>query len=106
MTIPRRIAGILLLMIVAPAFAGVQTFEPPRFTIGAAGGVSNPLHGDLQYVAPSWDVSVRGQVARGLSIEGFISRWRHSSKTAQTNVPITRPYGRPRQVRRSDHRVG
>jgi hypothetical protein len=93
MTFPGRIAGILLVMIVTPAFAGAQTFEPPRFTIGAAGGVSNPLHGDLQNVAPSWDVSVRGQVARGLSIEGFMSRWRHSNETVQLGVPITGPTG-------------
>ena len=47
MTFPGRIAGIFLLMVVTPALAGAQTFEPPRVTIGGAGGVSDPLHGDL-----------------------------------------------------------
>ena len=93
MTFPGRVAGILLLMMVTPAFAGAQTFDPPRLTIGAAGGVSNPLHGDIQYVAPSWDVSVRGHVARGLAIEGVMSRWRHSDETVRLNVPLIGPGG-------------
>ena len=66
MTFRWRVAAILFVLIVTPAFAGAQTFEPPRMSIGGAGGVSNPLHGDLQFVAPSWDVSVRGQVLKGM----------------------------------------
>ena len=98
MTFPGRVAAILLLMLAAPAFVGAQTFEPPKLTIGAAGGVSDPLHGDFQYVAPSWDVSVRGQVARHLMIEGFISRWRHSSERVRTSVPLTGPTGSLGQI--------
>ena len=93
MTYPGRIAAILLLMVVTPAFAGAQTFEPPRLTMGAAGGVSDPLHGDAQYVAPSWDVSVRGQVAGGLMVEGFLSSWRHATDSVRTSVPVTGPTG-------------
>ena len=93
MTFPGRIAAMFLLMLAIPAFTGAQTFEAPKLTIGAAGGVSDPLHGDFQYVAPSWDVSVRGQVARGLAIEGFMSRWRHSDETVRINVPLMGPGG-------------
>ena len=90
MTFRWRLAGILVLIAI-PGLARAQTFEPPRLTIGGAGGVSNPLHGDLQYVAPSWDVSVRGQVAPHLAIEGFLSQWRHSSETLRTGVPLSGP---------------
>jgi hypothetical protein len=93
MTLPGRIAAMFLLMVVMPAFTGAQTFEAPKLTIGAAGGVSDPLQGDFQYVAPSWDVSVRGQVARSLAIEGFMSRWRHSDETVRINVPLMGPGG-------------
>ena len=93
MTLRWRVAGIVLVLIVFPAFARGQTFEPPRFTIGAAGGVSNPLHGDLQFLAPSWDVSVRGQVAPALSVEGFVSRWRHTSESVRIGVAISGPSG-------------
>ena len=93
MTFGWRVAAISLLFIATPAFAGAQAFEPPRVSIGGAGGVSNPLHGDIQYLAPSWDVSVRGQVAPALSIEGFMSRWRHSSESVRIGVPINGPAG-------------
>ena len=93
MTFPGRVAALFLLMLAAPSFAGAQTFEPARLTIGAAGGVSDPLHGDFQYIAPSWDVSVQGQVARHLIVEGFLSRWRHSSETFRMGVPLNGPAG-------------
>ena len=93
MTCHRRVAGILLVLIATPAFVGAQSFEPPRMSIGGAGGVSNPLHGDLQFVAPSWDLSVRGQVAPAMSIEGFMSRWRHTSGSVRVGVPISAPSG-------------
>ena len=91
MSVRRRVAGIILLLFATPAFASAQTLEPPRFTIGGAGGVSNPLHGDLQFLAPSWDVSVRGRVAPHVAIEGFMSQWRHSIETVQTGVPLSGP---------------
>ena len=93
MTFRWRVAAILFVLIVTPAFAGAQTLEPPRMSIGAAGGVSIPLHGDLQFVAPSWDVSVRGQVAPALSIEGFMSRWRHTNESVRIGGPISGPTG-------------
>src|SRR5215204_408060 len=93
MTFPGRAAAIFLLMLETPAFVGAQTFEAPKLTIGAADGVSDSLYGDFQYVAPSWDVGVRGQVAHHLTIEGFLSRWRHSSDRVLTNTPLTGPTG-------------
>ena len=88
MNVRRRVASIILLLFATPAFVNAQRFEPPRFTIGAAGGVTNPLHGDLQFLAPSWDVSVRGQVAPRVAIEGFMSQWRHSTETVRSGVPL------------------
>ena len=79
----------LLLLLAAPGAA--QTLGPPRLTIGGSGGVSNPLHGDWQFIAPSWDVAVRGQVASHLAVEGFFSRWRHATTTRQIGVPLSGP---------------
>jgi hypothetical protein len=93
MTFRTRVAGLLLVLIASPAVANAQILEPPRFTIGGAVGVSNPLHGDLQFLAPSWDVSVRGRVAPAVSIEGFMSRWRHTTESVRTGVPISGPSG-------------
>lgn len=82
---------VLLFVVLVPVLATAQTNDPPRLTVGAAGGVTNPLHGDFQFIAPSWDVAVRGQVANHLAIEGFISRWRHTNETARIGVPLSGP---------------
>src|SRR5262245_19883858 len=93
MTFRTRVAGLLLVLVVSPTFANAQTLEPPRLPLGGAGGVSNPLHGDLQFLAPSWDVGVRGRVAPAVAIEGFMSRWRHTTESVRVGVPISGPSG-------------
>ena len=83
--------AVCLILLLAPGAAAAQSGVPPRLTVGGSGGVTNPLHGDFQFIAPSWDVAVRGQVASHLAIEGFMSQWRHATKTAQTGVPLGGP---------------
>ena len=89
MRVSRLIA--LLWLVLAPGLAAAQTNDPPRLAIGGSGGVTNPLHGDFQFIAPSWDVSLRGQVASHLAIEGFMSRWRHSNRIVRTGLPLSGP---------------
>ena len=64
-----------------------------RFTVGGGVGVSNPLHGDLDFIASSWDVSARGTPARHLTIEGFATEWRHDTESIQIGVPLQGPSG-------------
>ena len=88
-----KVAGVCLLILGSPALARGQQFETPRLTIGASAGISNPLHGDLQFLAPAWDVSVRGQTAPHLIIEAFGSQWRRSERKVYGGFPLTGPNG-------------
>ena len=73
--------------------AAAQTLEAPRFTVGAGGGLSNPLHGDFNFVAPSWDVAVRGRANDYLTVEVFVAQWRHTTKSDYFDIPIQSPAG-------------
>jgi hypothetical protein len=86
-------AGVCLLILGSATLARGQQFERPRLTIGASAGVSNPLHGDFQYTAKSWDADVRGQVAPHMMIEAFLSQWRHATETIHTGATFTGPDG-------------
>ena len=81
-------AGVLILLR-APAAA--QQADPPRLTVGIGGGVANPMHGDFDFVAPEWQISVRGRVSGGVTVEGFFSQWRHSEERVFTNQQIPVP---------------
>jgi hypothetical protein len=101
----RHVAGLCLLIVASPALARAQAFEAPRLTIGASAGVSDPLHGDWQFVAPSWDLGVRGQVAPHFIVEAFASQWRHTTKSVRTGLPVTGvngPLGRIGQMMTDD----
>jgi hypothetical protein len=68
--------------------------EPARFTVGGGAGISNPLHGDFDFQAASWEVAARGRPADHLTIEGFASGWRHTTETVTTGLPLEGPGGR------------
>jgi hypothetical protein len=73
--------------------AAAQTGEPARFTLSAGAGVSNPLHGDFDFIAPSWDVAVRGRASEHLTIEAFVAEWRHTKRSDYFDIPIQSPAG-------------
>jgi hypothetical protein len=90
-----RVWGFLLVASLALGAHGAdaQTLEPPRFTVGAGAGLSNPLHGDFDFVAPSWDLSVRGRPREHLTIEVFLAEWRHTERSDYFDIPIQTPAG-------------
>ena len=88
-----RLAVMCSFFVMLPSLSAAQPAAPARLTIGASGGVSNPLHGDLQFTAASWDVSVRAQGVPHMMVEGFASQWRHSEDDIRTGVPLTGPNG-------------
>lgn len=83
------------MLVVSPmsADAAAQSGEPPRLTVSAGGGIANPMHGDFDFIAPEWQVAVRGRLADGVMFEGFVSEWRHRTEDVRLNQSITGPSG-------------
>lgn len=76
-----------------PVRAAAQSVERPRLTVSAGGGIANPMHGDFDFVAPEWQVSVRARLADGVTFEGFVNEWRHSTEAVHLNQTMTGPAG-------------
>lgn len=90
-----RVWGVLLVASLALGahVADAQTLEPPRFTVGAGAGLSNPLHGDFDFVAPSWDAAIRGRASEHVLVEVFVAEWRHTDTSDHFDIPIQSPTG-------------
>jgi hypothetical protein len=80
MTALAACSALLLLVSVAPAVA--QRREDSRITVSGAGGIAFPLHGDLDFKAPEWQIAVRAAVSRHFLLEGFFDEWRKKSQNA------------------------
>ena len=63
---------------IAPASA--QALEDSKITLGGAGGVAFPLHGDFDFNAPEWQLAVRATVSRHFLLEGFFDEWRKKTQ--------------------------
>ena len=90
-----RIWGFLVLAAIAVSAqpAAAQPPERPRLTVGVGAGTSNPLHGDFDYLAPSWDASVRGRASEHLTVEVFVAEWRHTETSESRNIPLQNATG-------------
>jgi hypothetical protein len=73
--------------------AAAQTPELPRFSVGVGAGVSDPMHGDFDFIAPSWDADIRGATSEHVTVEAFVSEWRHKEESERLNIPIQNPSG-------------
>jgi hypothetical protein len=90
----KRLMVILIITLAAgTASAAAQSVDGPTLTIGGGGGMAFPLHGDLQFDAPTWQVSTRLHVAEYAWIEAAYAEWRHSTAEVRSNQPITGPNG-------------
>lgn len=85
--------GLASMIIIPAQQAAAQSPELPRVTVGAGAGLSNPLHGDFNFVAPSWDVSIRGRASEHLTVEAFVGEWRHTETSDYFDIPIQSPTG-------------
>lgn len=92
---PSLASGALVWAVLATGTATAQTpaSDPPRITLGGAGGIANPWHGDRDYLATAWLGSVGVAVSPRATIEGHAGGWRHSVTTTRENVPLQGPDG-------------
>jgi len=84
-------AALLLVVFVVPAAA--QTADPPRVAASVGAGVTNPFHADFDFTSTSWQVAVRGRVAKHVLVEAFFDRWRHTSEEVFESVDVQGPSG-------------
>ena len=73
---------LLLAAWIAPASA--QALEDSKITLGGAAGLAFPLHGDFDFNAPEWQITVRATVSRHFLLEGFFDEWQE--KTQERDV--------------------
>jgi len=66
----------ICLILGAAGSAAAQT-NGPRFSLAAAGGVTNLFHADFDFNPISWQVSGRVRANEHLAIEGLFHEWRH-----------------------------
>jgi hypothetical protein len=74
-----------------PVEAGAQLSPPPetsRVTIAGGLGAVDPFHGDLTFVAPAWEASVRVRVGAIAALEVGAARWWHNEEDVRTDQPI------------------
>lgn len=83
-------------LLAAPTVAAAQ--DTPGLAVSAAAGVANPLHSDLNFLAPEWQIALRTHVSPKTAIEGFFDQWRHTTRTEFHNVPLQSPEGLIGQV--------
>ena len=75
--------------LVTPSVATAQL--APKLAIGASAGISNPLHGDFDFTAPEWQISLRTTVSEHFALEGFFEEWRHTTDEVRNNVTLQGP---------------
>jgi len=78
---------------------------PPKLTIAAGGGIATPFHGDFDFTAPAWEVSVRGSIARHVAVEGFFEQWEHAQGNVLLDQAIQGPGGFLGRVARIEQRT-
>jgi hypothetical protein len=89
------------------AFPSVVTGQdaPPKLTLAAGGGIASPFHADFDFSAPSWEVSLRGSIARHVAVEGFFEQWEHARGNVMLDQAIQGPSGLLGRVDRIEQRT-
>lgn len=83
------------LCLLAAAFAAPASAQGPddsRITLSGAGGIAFPLHGDFDFNAPEWQITVRATVSRHFLLEGFFDEWRKNSQQRFTRFESNTTY--------------
>jgi hypothetical protein len=75
--------------LVTPSVTNAQ--PAPKLAIGASAGIANPLHGDFDFTAPEWQISLRTTVSDHFALEGFLEEWRHTTDEVRHNVTLQGP---------------
>lgn len=87
----RYLPVVPLLVILASTSAAAQGVESHRLSIGAAAGISNPLHGDFDFTAPAWQADVRLNMGRFVASTIFVEQWQRTNDEVRTDIPILGP---------------
>jgi hypothetical protein len=92
------IAGSVLAL--SPSIATGQD-ALPKFSVAAGGGIVTPFHGDLDFTATGWELSLRGAIAKHVVLEGFFEQWQreqravnYKMRTVGANALATGGFGR------------
>ena len=83
----KPILAICLILGLAGSVAAQPT--EPRFSIAAAGGVTNIFHSDFDFSPASWLVSGRVRAADHLAVEGLFHQWQRQEDRAGGSVAYT-----------------
>jgi hypothetical protein len=51
-------------------------------------GVADPVHGDFEFTAPSWEIGVRLAPSNHFRVAVAMSQWRHVDESIMQDVPI------------------
>jgi hypothetical protein len=90
-------------LLLTPSMANAQ--PAPKLAIGASAGIANPLHGDFNFTAPEWQISLRTAVSDHFALEGFLEEWRHTTDEVRNNVTLQGPVGASGHVGRISSRT-
>jgi hypothetical protein len=91
--LPLILVTAALSSVVCAPRAAVAQEAVPRLTVAAAGGLATPFHADFDFTAASWEISLRGQTAPHLAVEGFFEQWQHTTGEVLLNRDIQGPNG-------------
>ena len=84
------LAAVVAVITLVPA---VPARAQARIDLGAAAGVVDPLHSDLDFVAFAWLASLRLPISRHVLVDAGVTRWSHTASEVWVNVPIQGPDG-------------
>ena len=91
LTVVLTMCGMAMAQVAVPTRAWAQS--APKLAISAAAGLSNPLHGDFDFTAPEWQISLRTAVSDHFLLEGFLDEWRHTTDEVFENQTLFDPNG-------------
>ena len=90
----RRLAFVPLLVLLGSASATAQGVDPGRVSIGAAAGISNPLHGDFDFRAPAWEVTDWSAIVRHYDVStNLITPTGRIDRLTRARTDQTRVFG-------------
>jgi hypothetical protein len=105
----RVLFPITLFLVLAAVPAAAQDPDARHVSLGVAGGIATPYHGDFDFTAGSWQMDVRIDTARHFGLGVFFEDWRHTDEdvfTDQTILGPSGPLGRADRVTaRTGHRT-
>ena len=80
-----RIAIVCTALVTSAAPVLAQTTDA-RLSASVAAGLAAPMHADLGFTAPEWQVAVRARISRHVSMEVFFDEWKRGEESTLLDV--------------------